>query len=317
MQVSCLGRAAPPLIRSPIHEQPIDKVKLVIPATSSSSHFQPLQGTRLDQISNLTPKMQICFKKTLNLTHFVHIPIATRTSLPQVLTSFSLIENHPVAAVIPKGAFTHPANLHLTLGSLSLPTPSHVEAALRILRSAIVRQGEQPFTIHIVGLGNSLISGMPAGHPRTMALYSRIEETTTSLQSFCQNVRSTVLDKGLLKLNSIQTLTLPFHVKVISTHRLARDPVGPNLVKEPKWPLKPRFDALGLHRKYEDFVLMKDIQLQQIHISEIGLKKVLYDNVIVAGYRNIATVPLPGVDTDGAAPLQTELEASIPVLSPN
>lgn len=49
----------------------------------------------------------------------------------------------------------------------------------------------------------------------------------------------------------------------------------------------------------------------------MGLKEVLYDNVVVAGYRNIATFPLPGVDADGAEPLQSELEDSIPVWTPD
>lgn len=44
---------------------------------------------------------------------------------------------------------------------------------------------------------------------------------------------------------------------------------------------------------------MKDVQLQELHISEIGAKKVLYEGIVVAGNRNIATVSLPGTVGDG------------------
>lgn len=80
--------------------------------------------------------------------------------------------------------------------------------------------------------------------------------------------------------------------------------------------LRPRIDATDIHRKYKDVVLMKDVRLQELYISEIGLKKVLYEDVVVAGYRNVATVSLPGTAGDGMKPLQIELDASIPVRTP-
>ena len=148
-----------------------------------------------------------------------------------------------------------------------------------------------------------------------MVLYSGIQDPTNSLQSFCHNVRSAFLDEGLLKLNLGEKLIpLPLQVPVVATRRLTRDPI---MDEQQKWPLRPRIDATDLHRKYKDSVLMKDVQLQEIHISEIGLKKVLYENIVVPGYRNIATFSLPGFDADGTEPLQTELEARIPVRTPD
>lgn len=149
----------------------------------------------------LPRKFPRIFKETLNLTHFVRIQLVTRASLPQISTSYSRIQEDALSAVIPQGAFTHPANLHLPLGPLSLPTPSHVEAALKVLRSAIARQGDRPVTVHIVGIEDSLVSNVPRSLSKVMALYSRIQDPTNFLQSLCQNVRSTLLDKGLLKLH--------------------------------------------------------------------------------------------------------------------
>lgn len=202
--------------------------------------------------------MQLNSKQALNLTHFVRIPLATRASLSQILTSYSRVKEDTLSAVIPKGAFTHPANLHLPLGTLSLPTRSHVEAALNVLKSAITRQGDQPFTVRVVGIGDTQVSLSPRKLSGVMGLYSRIEDPTTSLQGFCQNVCSELLDEGLLKLIPGEKFTPPLQVRVISTKRLTRDPV---MGKRQKFQLRPRFDATDLHRKYKDFVFLKDLQL--------------------------------------------------------
>lgn len=80
--------------------------------------------------------------------------------------------------------------------------------------------------------------------------------------------------------------------------------------------MSQRIDATDIHRKYKAFVLMKDVQLQEMHVSEIGRKKLLYEDVVMSGYRNIATVSLPGTAGNGTKPLQTELDVSIPVRGP-
>lgn len=250
----------------------------------------------------------------LNQTHFVRITLVTRASLPQILESYSRIEKDTISAEIPKGAITHPANLHLSIGPLSLPTPSDLEAALEILRSAIARQDDRPFIAHVVGIGDSMVSREPRDLSRTLRLYSRIEDPTNTLHKFCQRVRTTLRDEGLLRLDPlVQSFQIPFHTKLLNTNRLVRDPVKG---KSQKYFLRPRIDATDIHRKYKDFVLTKDVQLEELHISEIGLKKVLYEDVLVAGYRNIATVPLPGAAGNVTKPLQTELDVSIPVYDP-
>lgn len=254
-------------------------------------------------------------KQALNLTHFVRISLVTRASLPQILRSFSRVQRDPVSAVVPKGGFTHPANLHLTLGALSLPTPSHVETALTVLRSTTARQEGQPFTVQVVGIGNSPVSRLPHKFSRTQRLFSRIEDPSASLHRFCLDVRSKLLDEGLLKPDPAQKTASILQVKVIGTTRLAGVSVAPVLHKQQR-PSRPRFDATDLHNKYKDSVLMKDVRLREMHLSEIGLKEVLYENVVVAGYRNIATFLLPGIHADGTEPLQAELEASIQVRTP-
>ena len=254
------------------------------------------------------------WKEALNLTHFVRIALVTRASLPQILRSYSRIQKDTISTVIPQGAFTHPANLHLTLGSLSLPTPSDLVAALEIIRSAIARQDDHPFTVHVVGIGKSLVSREPRDLSRTLRLYSRIEDPTNTFHKFCQRVRTILRDEGLLRLDPlVQSFQIPFHTRLLDTNRLDGDSVND---KHPRF-LRPRIDATDIHRKYKDFVLMKDVQLEELHISKIGLKKVLYEDVLVAGYRNIATVPLPGAARNVTKPLQTELGVSIPVYSPS
>lgn len=252
------------------------------------------------------------FKEALNSTHFVRIPLVTRASLPQLLKSYSRIEKGTISGVIPKGAFTHPANLHLSLGELSLTTRRKFEAALKILRSAIARHGDRPLTAHVVGIGNSLLSHYSRDLPRALRLFSRLEDPTKSLQRFCQGVNSDLRDEGLMKLRPFENGQVPLQTRVMDTRRLARDPTMDKQHKRSK----PRIDATNIHRKYKDFVLMEDVRLQELHISEIGLRKVQYEDVMVAGYRNIATVALPGNAGDGTEPLQAKTEVRIPVRTP-
>lgn len=146
-----------------------------------------------------------------------------------------------------------------------------------------------------------------------MRLYSRVEDPTNALQMFSQEVRSTLREKGFLKLDPLQTYQMPLQARVISTDRLPRDPA---MSKHQKWPLKQRYDATDIHRKYKDVVLMKDVQLQELPIREIGLKEVLYENVVLAVYRNIATLYLPSTARDNLKPLKTEMKAGIPAREP-
>ena len=157
------------------------------------------------------------------------------------------------------------------------------------------------------------MSHVPKSLSSTMALYSRIEDPTTSVQRFCQHIRKTFVSEGLMKLDPFQKTARPLQVRMIDTRRLARNPI---MGEQQKSHIRPRIDATNIHGKYKDFMLMKNVQLQEIHISEIGLKEVLYENVVVPGYRNIATIPLPGIAADGTEPLQTELDDSIPVRTP-
>lgn len=136
----------------------------------------------------LYSRLPINFKQSLNLTHFCRIPLVTRVSLPQILEPYSRLQTDPISAVIPKAAFTHPANLHLTLGELSLPTLSHVEDALELLKSSIARQVDRPLTVHVVGIGKSLVSRNPRDLSSMLMLFSRIEHPTNSLGRFCQGV---------------------------------------------------------------------------------------------------------------------------------
>lgn len=251
------------------------------------------------------------YKHLLDLTHFVRISLVTRASLPQILDSYGRVQIDVISAVVPTGAFIHPANLHLSIGGMSLLTPRHVEDALEILRSAVARQADRPLAARVVGIGKSLVSRHPRDLTRSMYLYSRIKDPTNFLQRFCQGVRAILRNEGLLKLNPSEDYSTSFQTRVINTTRLSRGPaMGKNMKR--KGYLVPRVAATDIHRKYKDYVLMEDVQLQELHISELGLKKVLYEEGMVVGYRNTATVRLPGTAGDGTEPLQTEMKASVP-----
>lgn len=65
---------------------------------------------------------------------------------------------------------------------------------------------------------------------------------------------------------------------------------GKGLVKSPK------FDASDLVQKYKDFEWATEFPLERLCISELGLKDFRKDGELIrTGYRDIASVPLPGV----------------------
>ncbi len=58
----------------------------------------------------------------------------------------------------------------------------------------------------------------------------------------------------------------------------------------------PRFDASDVHLQYANFPFTNDFPLETLCISEVGLKDVyVKGEKISTGYRDIASVPFPGV----------------------
>ncbi len=65
--------------------------------------------------------------------------------------------------------------------------------------------------------------------------------------------------------------------------------------------LEPTFDASDLIAKYKDFEWTTDFPLERLCISELGLKDIVRNREVVGmGYRDIASVPLPGYIFSGA-----------------
>lgn len=62
-------------------------------------------------------------------THFLRIPYATTKSRPQLLASLDRLTRDPIAAAIPKEAWTHPKQPNYTLGLLRLDSPRRIKEA--------------------------------------------------------------------------------------------------------------------------------------------------------------------------------------------
>lgn len=75
-------------------------------------------------------------KDLLRLTHFVCISLSTAGSRPQLEQAFKRFMSDAVAieAGVESEMLVPPARLHVPLGSLSLPTPTRVTAAVEHLR---------------------------------------------------------------------------------------------------------------------------------------------------------------------------------------
>ena len=81
------------------------------------------------------PKTMSFSAENKGLTHFLRIPFATTKSTPQLLKSLDQIARDPLAAELPRAAWSAPDQVHYTFAQLSLKTPARIAAASQLLRS--------------------------------------------------------------------------------------------------------------------------------------------------------------------------------------
>ncbi|KAL8683900.1 MAG: hypothetical protein Q9186_000111 [Xanthomendoza sp. 1 TL-2023] len=214
------------------------------------------------------------------ITHFLRIPFATAKSTVQLQDSIERVATDPIAAELPRAAWNAPDEVHFQVSPLSLKTPSRVRAATQLLRDI------QLMYTPIRNQGSV--------------------ESVPFLWTFRSLVLEHFLTTDLVPVVTSQTDRLG--VNIMATRYLSTDiPVQKPTLRGRGFRRRPSFDASDLFQKYQHFEWTGQFGLERLCISELGLKDFSKDGQVVrTGYRDIASVPLPGVSSGLVAELLKE-----------
>lgn len=145
------------------------------------------------------------------LTHFLCLPL--HHAAPQLVRSLAALRHDLVTTqeLIPSSAVRPVATLHLTLGVMSMPSPTQLQRAINFLETfnlpTLLPPGA-PLTIDLRGLSTM---GAPA---QTSVLYAVPHDPTARLQRFAEAVRAAFESAGLLP---PEQRGLKLHATVVNT----------------------------------------------------------------------------------------------------
>ncbi|RYP14992.1 hypothetical protein DL765_005989 [Monosporascus sp. GIB2] len=229
-------------------------------------------------------------------THFLCIPLVTGTSRHQLsasLGSFKADVTSPDSFGVPEQAIRPVGTIHLTLGVMSFPKNEGLEDAVSLLKTLIPRQILASATTTSMGecapepTQQSAKATEPTGpsppllsvtlrglHSMQLAsqssvLYASPVDQDGTLLKFCESVRSTFQEAGLM---TEENRPLLLHATIMNTiYVKGRDRRGGGHGKKKKEKLT--LDARGIIDRYDDFVWMEDVPVEKIAICKMGAKK--------------------------------------------
>ncbi|KAI9869410.1 MAG: hypothetical protein M1813_000199 [Trichoglossum hirsutum] len=242
------------------------------------------------------------------LTHFLCLPLVTSESRPQLqasLQQFSadiLTPRSDHQDAIPEKAIRPLDTLHLTIGVMSLQEPEKLERALKHLESIDLRSLLQAASAaalerdasslqiptEIAPLIVSLESVVPMPLlTSTSVLYSAPVDTTNRLGPFCQLLRDSFQGEGLVEVDGRPLL---LHATILNTTYATKRGEGHGSVKG-----KITFDASEIVSRYEGFVFMKDMRVENVAICRMGARKIVNEETGFATerYEIVQEVSLP------------------------
>ena len=253
------------------------------------------------------------FRYTKDITHSISIPLANPVSRAQLDRSRKRLMRDRVTETVPTEAFVRPASQSIGIANISLDAKDRWEYAREILQTLdletmLQQSRESCWPAVDTDSGEKAdrsirasVVGLKGGHQNLSAikrLYAPVIDPEDVLPEFLFRIRESLHQAGLLRTHQPNREKLPVHVKIIDTHMLHtsdlinysdyRDRPGP-------MPKTLSLDLRSLYEKYKDFPWAENIQLQRISISEVRLQYFRRRGIIFdQGYREIASVPLPG-----------------------
>ncbi|KAI0181341.1 kinase A anchor protein [Hypoxylon sp. FL1284] len=226
-------------------------------------------------------------------THFLCLPLVTGVSRHQLsasLSAFSADVTSPDSFAVPEQAVRPIGTLHLTIGVMSFPKDEGLERAVSLLKTLVPRKmlsDVKAGAATIAGTGllheSESVKGLPGTLPpllsvtlrglhsmqptasKASVLYTPPVDNEGTLRRFCENLRSTFQDAGLM---AVENRPLLLHATIMNTIYVK----GRNR-KGPKRNEKLTIDARGILDRYEDFVWMESVPVEKIAICKMGAKK--------------------------------------------
>ncbi|KAK8025627.1 hypothetical protein PG990_003450 [Apiospora arundinis] len=234
-------------------------------------------------------------------THFLCIPLVTslsRQQLVSALASFSSDVTSPQSFGVPAEAIRPVGTLHLTLGVMSFPKNEGLDRATALLKTLAPRQilkaiGPQVQELESKDKDKDKDKDTDKGPPRPLpqqlsvtlrglhsmqsslskatVLYSPPVDPDGTLQKFCESIKQTFQQAGIMAeedrpLLLHATILNTIYVKGEKTTRAAGRQRG-------KQRERITIDARDMLDRYDDFIWMKDVPVEKIAICRMGAKK--------------------------------------------
>ena len=267
-------------------------------------------------------------------THFLRIPFATAMSTPQLIDLRTRLMQDPIAAAIPRPAWSEPDEIQWTIECLSLETPSRLHRAIQLLQGLDINRIADEIAISpdraLVSEEAATLDGHAAHDSRTMNetlrpseapsislwglctksehdlsatkdVRAHIRESRPFLKQFTSRISRIFREEDLVAVGREQG---PKHLDTIflDTKYLLTDVINQKpSMKGRGFYRKPYFDLSDLRPENTDLPWTTEFPLERLCISELGLKDCIRKGKVVRTcYRDIASVPLPGSDPTGA-----------------
>jgi activating signal cointegrator complex subunit 1 len=241
-------------------------------------------------------------------THFLCIPLITATSRPQIaasLSSFKADVTSPDSFGVPEQAIRPVGTLHLTLGVMSFPKNEGLEKATALLKTimprkilagvvasasqqsgpdasgqaaaaaAAVAEGPLPPLLLVTLKG---LRSMQPGASKASVLYAPPVDADGVLGRFCETLRSTFQEAGLM---AEEDRPLLLHATILNTIYVKggrnnndnnNSPGGRGRGKGKRYE-RLTIDARQILERYEDYMWMENVPVETIAICKMGAKK--------------------------------------------
>ncbi|KAI2631909.1 kinase A anchor protein [Hypoxylon sp. NC1633] len=227
-------------------------------------------------------------------THFLCLPLVTGASRRQLsasLSAFSADVTSSNSLAVPEQAIRPVGTLHLTIGVMSFPKDEGLEKAVALLKTLIPRKmlasvkaadattaipdptpeevqpakeaSGPPSPLLCVTLKG--LHSMQQATSKTSVLYAPPVDTEGTLRKFCESLRSTFQEAGLM---TVENRPLLLHATILNTIYVK----GGNR-KGGKRHERLTIDAREIINRYDDFVWMEEVPVQKIAICRMGAKK--------------------------------------------
>ncbi|XXG97026.1 hypothetical protein Hte_003320 [Hypoxylon texense] len=226
-------------------------------------------------------------------THFLCLPLATEASRHQLsasLPAFAADVTSPESFAIPEQAIRPIGTIHLTIGVMSFPKDEGLEKAVALLKTLVPRKilanvkanatsaagtdsaresdsmkeasGPPPPLLSVTLRG---LRSMQPSASKVTSLYAPPADSEGTLLRFCENLRSTFQDAGLM---TVENRPLLLHATIMNTiYVKGRNRQGAKRRE------RLTVDAREILDRYDDFVWMENIPIEKIAICKMGAKK--------------------------------------------